>query len=112
MTILDDLRERALLAPDHDWQGHVERSFANTQYKLPGGESLSDARNRALRAFATIAAAGHSSALMVSHGNLIASVLNGIDPAFGFEDWRAMRNPEIYEIALVDGSPVGFRRLG
>lgn len=111
ITVLEDLHERVLLAEDHNWLDHVERSFADFDHKLRGGESLRDAQHRALGAIAEIAGANHSAAAAVSHGNLIAIVLCHIDASFGFHQWRAMRNPDIFEISLDEGRPSTFRRI-
>jgi 2,3-bisphosphoglycerate-dependent phosphoglycerate mutase len=35
-----------------------------------------------------------------THGNLLALVLNGFDPAFGYEFWRALSFPDIYRLAF------------
>jgi hypothetical protein len=32
---------------------------------------------------------------MATHGNLISWVLGTVDPSFGFEAWRRMKNPHI-----------------
>lgn len=36
--------------------------------------------------------------LIASHGNAIGLYLNHLDPAFGFEAWRAMRMPDLYAV--------------
>ena len=53
-------------------------------------------------------AAKHGSAICVSHGNLIAAVLNQLDPQFGFEGWRDLGNPQVIRLHMKDGVPVGF----
>lgn len=112
VTTLVDLHERILSpTPTPDWLGHVERSFRDFDYTLPGGESLRDSHRRALIALEAIARAGHELPAAVSHGNLIASVLHSIDPSFGFGSWREMRNPDLFEIALSTNTPVGYRRI-
>lgn len=109
---LDHLRERTLSAiPRDDWLEHVELSFQNRDYKLPGGESLHMTTQRALTAIETIKASGVLLSVAVSHGNLIASLLRHIDPDFGFPDWQAMQNPAGYEVSFHDGQPRQFREL-
>ena len=76
----DRLRERVLSDHDlEDWLDHMRRSFAEPNYRAPGGESLNQAQSRAIAALADIAAAGHRLPAGVSHGNLIASVLRSMD---------------------------------
>ena len=108
----DRLRERVLSDHDlEDWLDHMRRSFAEPNYRAPGGESLDQAQRRAIAALADIAAAGHRLPAVVSHGNLIASVLRSMDAPFGFEQWHALRNPDLFEVELDAGQPVRFGRL-
>ena len=109
---LDNLRERTLSAtPREDWLKHVELSFQDRHYKLPGGENLHMTTQRALAAIETIKASGAMLPAIVSHGNLIASLLSHIDPGFGFLGWQTMENPDGYEVSLYNGQPSQFRRL-
>ena len=110
---LDDrLRERVLSEHElEDWLDHVRRSFAEPNYRAPGGEGLDEAQSRAAAALADIAAADHRLPVVVSHGNLIAAVLRSMDAAFGFAQWRSLRNPDLFEVELEAGQPVRFVRL-
>src|SRR5476649_2406556 len=87
---LDDrLRERVLSDRDlEDRLDHVRRSFAEPDYRAPGGESLNQTKQRAIAALTDIAAAGHRLPAVSSHRSLIASVLRSMDTAFGFEQWQ------------------------
>jgi 2,3-bisphosphoglycerate-dependent phosphoglycerate mutase len=108
----DRLRERILCDHDlEDWLEHMRRSFAEPNYRAPGGESLNQTQGRAVAALADIAAAGHRLPAVASHGNLIAAVLRSMDAAFGFAQWRDLRNPDLFEVKLDAGQPVGFVRL-
>lgn len=112
VKVLNDLHERVLSpAPMADWQEHIERSFGDFDYKLPGGESLRDAYQRGLNALQQVAGAGHALPAATSHGNLIASILHSVDPAFGFSSWRQMRNPDVFELVLDMHAPVAYRRI-
>jgi 2,3-bisphosphoglycerate-dependent phosphoglycerate mutase len=110
--MLNGLHERILapISPDN-WLEHIERSFTAPDYALPGGESLNDTRLRALSAIAEIQRDGHSLPAAVSHGNLIASLFHAVDPSFGFEGWRSLRNPDVFEVKLEGGVPSSFRRV-
>jgi 2,3-bisphosphoglycerate-dependent phosphoglycerate mutase len=108
----DQLRERVLSKHDlEDWLDHMRRSFAEPNYRALGGESLNQAQSRAVAALADIAAAGHRLPAVISHGNLIASVLRSMDAGFGFAQWRDLRNPDLFEVELDAGQPVRFVRF-
>lgn len=106
------LQERVLSpTPRADWLTHLETSFRDHAFRLEGGESIAEAQARGIAALAAIAAAGNSRPAVASHGNLIAAIFAAIDPAFGFESWRGMANPDIYRLTLDGGAPLAFRRV-
>ena len=110
---LDDrLRERVLSDRELEnrWD-HVRRSFAEPDYRAPGGESLNQTAQRAIAALADIAAAGHRLPVVAGHRNLTAAVLRSMDPAFGFEQLLDLRTPDLIEIELNAGRPIRFVRL-
>jgi 2,3-bisphosphoglycerate-dependent phosphoglycerate mutase len=113
VNIVEDLRERKLAEgwlPD--FMVHMERSFADSDYRLDGGESLTMTARRGLSGLAQVANAAQTSRPAVaSHGNLIASLLRIVDPAFGFEEWKAMRNPHVFEVEFVGGAVARYRNL-
>ena len=90
---------------------HIKRSFADRNYSLPGGESLANTARRGLRALRQIAAADAFKPAAFSHGNLIASILQSVDSSFDFDEWQAMTNPDLFEVSVIDGGPIRFRRI-
>jgi len=40
---------------------------------------------------------------IVIHGNLLALMLQKLDPAFGFEQWQGMTNPDVFRITFPSG---------
>jgi 2,3-bisphosphoglycerate-dependent phosphoglycerate mutase len=109
--IIDDLRERVL---SHralpDWRDHLRQSFADRDYALPGGESMRQTEARGLAALGLISRAAHKLPVVASHGGLIASLLSGIDEGFGFDDWAALANPDLFILTLDDGLPKHWAR--
>lgn len=78
---------------------------------MEGGESLNDTQRRALRGLRKIAQSNFERPIVAAHGNLIAAVLGAIDPDFGFEQWRAMKNPHLYCLLCAGDAPVLFEDL-
>ncbi len=106
------LRERLLSGEAiDDWLEHVRLSFDDLDYRPPGGETLREAQTRGLAALLRIFDDGVSSAAVVSHGNLLSSLLHRMDPQFGFDAWRAMPNPALYRVRLQHGVPLTFEPL-
>ena len=111
LRVVEDLRERLLSPiPMDDWRDHLRHSFTDPTYALPGGESMDQVRARGQSAVSAIIAAAHACPVVVSHGNLIASLLAGIDGRFGFEDWAQMTNPDLFVLTLENGKPTGWVR--
>lgn len=77
-----------------DWMEHLERSFGDSDMKLTGGESGREAAERGLEVLREAPARS----VLVTHGNLMALLLNHFDPAFGFEGWRTLANPDVFEV--------------
>jgi 2,3-bisphosphoglycerate-dependent phosphoglycerate mutase len=108
----DRLIERRLAAADlPDWLDHVRRSFDDLDYRAPGSESLREAQARGLAAMADVALQGHRLPALCTHGNLLSAILRSVDAGFSFNDWSALRNPDLFEIASENGRPAAYRRL-
>ena len=78
---------------------------------MEGGESLNVTKDRALRALKKIAQSDYKRPIVAAHGNIIAAVLGAIDLDFGFEQWRAMKNPHLYRLSFSGDAPVLFDDL-
>jgi 2,3-bisphosphoglycerate-dependent phosphoglycerate mutase len=115
LAIVEDqrLHERVLSdSPLDDWLDHVRRSYEDMDHVAgAGGESLRETQTRALAALADIMARGHRLPVVASHGNLISAILRAADPSFGFDDWRALRNPDLFELTFDGARLDGYRRI-
>jgi 2,3-bisphosphoglycerate-dependent phosphoglycerate mutase len=91
------LGERVLAAADlPDWLTHLERAFADPDLRLPGGETSREAAARAAAAVAAALASGARTPLIVTHGNLMTLLLQRFDHQYGFAQWQALSNPDVY----------------
>jgi len=81
--------------------------------KLPGGESSKDATDRALKALDLIKNEMNegASAVVQSHGTLIGLILHYFDPNFGFEQWKSMTMPDIFQIDF-ENKKVDVKHIG
>ena len=92
----DRLAERVLSGQDlPDWRAHLRQSFDDPDYRLDGGESARTAQARGLAALHAVLASGER-AVVVTHGNLLALLLQSIDPTFGYDRWAALSNPDVF----------------
>jgi 2,3-bisphosphoglycerate-dependent phosphoglycerate mutase len=109
---LADMRERRLSsAAVEDWRSELARSFDDPDYAMAGGETGRAAQRRAM-AILDLLRVRHPDGgrvIVASHGNLIALILQALEPAVGFDFHQAMPNPAIYHLEH-DG--IGWRVMG
>lgn len=106
VTVVDALRERALgrVVAGADHADMVARYWADPDFALPGGESNAACARRVAQAVAQLALRHPGETIAVaSHGNAIALYLGTIDPGFGWEQWRKMRNPDLFRVVYQRG---------
>jgi 2,3-bisphosphoglycerate-dependent phosphoglycerate mutase len=108
VRVIAALRERKLTEDRRDdWLALLQKSWSDFSFTLPRCESSADCQQRMHACLAQLAADHRGQTLLVcSHGNAIALYLHGIDDAFGFEAWAAMRNPELFRITYEAGRPL------
>jgi 2,3-bisphosphoglycerate-dependent phosphoglycerate mutase len=98
---LHDLRERRLRSTlGDDWRERLERSWADPDLALEGGESGREAQRRGL-ATLDLLRSRHSDGgclLAGSHGNLISLVLQAFDPRINLDFHLAMPMPAAYHL--------------
>lgn len=107
----DRLVERVLNAPPAaDWRAHLRQSFEDLDYALDGGESGRTAQARGVSVMRTAIASGQR-CVLVTHGNLLALLLQSLDPTFGFERWANLSNPDVFVLRGAGDAPTGFQRV-
>jgi 2,3-bisphosphoglycerate-dependent phosphoglycerate mutase len=108
---VEDLRERRLCEEAlDDFVSAVRRAWLQPELALPGGESSRQCQARVALAVHRLVRLHPGQVLLVSsHGNAIGLLLQSLEPAFGFEDWRALRNPDLHRL-LFDGGAAGWDR--
>lgn len=105
------LVERVLSARSlPDWREHLRRSFEERDHGLPDGESSRTAQSRGVAAVLA-AEAGGGRSLVVTHGNLLALILNWVDVHVGYDVWAQLTNPDVFVIHVDDSGQRRFRRV-
>ena len=98
---IDDLRERVLKPGDlPDWRAHLQRSWNDFDYALPGGESGREAQARVVRVLDDIRGrhSGGGVAMLASHGNLIALALHAMMPGVDYKFWESIPTPAVFTL--------------
>jgi 2,3-bisphosphoglycerate-dependent phosphoglycerate mutase len=106
------LAERVLAGQDPlpDWRDHLRAGFADPDLCLPGGESSCTAQARGVAALDDILAHPAQHTVVVTHGNLLALLLQHFDGAYGFEAWQRLTNPDVF-IVDVEEDAATVRRI-
>lgn len=63
-----------------------------------GGESSREATNRILQVVEEVIQSGNRNTILVAHGGILSLLLKHYDGNFGFEPWKKMTNPDVYQI--------------
>ena len=96
------LVERTLTAePRPDWREVLRASFEDGERRFFGGETGEEARRRALQAISDLVRQGFTRPLLVTHGNLLALILQHFRPEIGFEDWERLGTPDAWTVRPV-----------
>jgi len=92
------LTERVLSTKNlPDWLEKLEASFEDLDLKYDDGESSREAMNRIVEVVDdVINTDDHQNTIIVTHGNLMSLLLKHFNQEFGFEEWKNLRNPDVY----------------
>jgi 2,3-bisphosphoglycerate-dependent phosphoglycerate mutase len=106
----DRLSERILCGESHpNWREMLCKTFYDLELCYEGGESSKAAMNRALMVIKDIRECGLTNVVIVTHGNLMSLILKYFDNNFGFEEWEALSNPDVYQLQFNDTIPITQR---
>ena len=96
------LDERRLAGrPVEAFDAAVRATWADFRFAHPGGESNAAAQARGL-ALVRDLCTRHPGARIVlgTHGNLLALIVHGVLPAYGYAFWRSLTMPDVYRLDL------------
>ena len=108
ISIETDLRERKLKEENKvdNWMCLVEKSWQDLDFARPNCESGRSCQIRIASCIAELAGTNIGKRLLISsHGSAIALYLHRLDSSFGFSQWSAMKNPDLFRVVFVDGAP-------
>jgi 2,3-bisphosphoglycerate-dependent phosphoglycerate mutase len=115
------LRERVLSGGELDqWMDKLKQTFVDLDLKFAGGESSRDAIDRGMAVIREMIGRLENDIVMVTHGNLMSLLLMQVgDGNFGFNEWRSLTNPDVFELSIIDREVeqvsriwVGYREEG
>jgi 2,3-bisphosphoglycerate-dependent phosphoglycerate mutase len=88
-----------------NWLERLEETFHDFSLTLEGGESSAAATKRVDSLIEEVRNMNEEHIVLVSHGNLTTLLLKIFDEKYGFEEWKAMSNPDVFMVQLTDEKP-------
>ena len=113
-VLIGGLRERELSAATAaEFDAAVAASWQQPEHASTlGGESNAAAQGRGIAAVRSVVEASAGRHVVFStHGSLLALILNGFDPSFGYKFWHSLTFPDVYELTFNGRALESVRRL-
>lgn len=111
IDIDERLSERILSTIDlPDWLEKLKITFSDMELKFEGGESSQEAMNRVVNVIEDILKSKNENTIIVTHGNLMSLLLKHFNNDFGFEQWKALSNPDVFLLHFKNNETT-FQRL-
>ena len=105
------LKERVLSTePLSDWFEKLRTTFENPEIKFAGGESSIEAVNRIIEVVEDVLNSELENTVIVTHGNVMALLLNHYNKQFGFNEWANLGNPDVY-LLNANSNGITFERI-
>ncbi len=99
----DRLCERILSSGILDnWEKKLYDSFQDNDLRLPGGETSFEAMERGISVLKELFELPQKNIAVVTHGNLMCLMLRYYNSKYGFDEWKNLTNPDVFEL-LVPG---------
>ncbi|CAM4480688.1 histidine phosphatase family protein [Paenibacillus tarimensis] len=99
------LTERVLSSENlNDWLEQLKTTYEDYDKRLIGGETSREARQRGVSVIDEVISMPIRRAIVVTHGNLMSLILQHYTGNFGFEDWLALSNPDIFKLTYEEAS--------
>lgn len=109
----DELKEIKIGKSD-DYTKHeiIKKMWEDETFKVPNGESQIDKFN-SMKSYLSemFGSSSNEDVIIVTHGNLLGIILKFyFNRKFGFDDWKVMSMPDLYELSLENNDIVSFKR--
>lgn len=101
----DERLEERILShePLDDWEEVLHDTFQDHDLKLTGGESSKEAKERIISLVDELEAQSDGNVLLITHGNLLALLLQKYNREIGFYHWKRLSNPDVYVVQKQGG---------
>jgi len=95
-----------------DWEEKLYDSFQDGEMRLPGGETSAEATERGISVIRELTQGSYKNIAVVTHGNIMCLMLRYYDAKYGFQDWKNLTNPDVFELLVNNkNEPGGLKRI-
>ncbi|AWE07163.1 histidine phosphatase family protein [Lysinibacillus sp. 2017] len=99
------LKERILSSENlSDWLEKLKQTYEDQNLKFTEGESSNEATERIIGLVNELLSSNHSSAAIITHGNIMSLLLNHYRKDFGFDEWQLLSNPDVFLLEMLEES--------
>ena len=85
-----------------NWEDKLYETFQNSELRLPGGETTFEAMQRGISVLQELFEPSATNTAVVTHGNMMCLMLRYYDKAYGFDEWKKLTNPDVFELQFSD----------
>lgn len=112
IRIEEDFKERKLAdKPVADFDGAVRKVWENPQFNWKGGESNIEAQNRGVKAMRRLLKRHEGERIVIGlHGNIMVLIMQYFDEKYGFDFWKKLAMPDIYQLCFQGETLIGVKR--
>lgn len=113
----DELVERLIKSRDVEMPWNIvkegiEQSFIDINFSLEGGESTSQAQERAIPIVKLLLKQYESHTIALgTHGNIMTIILNYFDSGIGYAFWEHASMPDVYEAIFEKEALLSLKRV-
>ncbi|MWC27706.1 histidine phosphatase family protein [Paenibacillus sp. MMS18-CY102] len=102
ITIVEDFKERKLAEnPVDNFDAAIARVWEDYSFSWEGGESNFVAQRRGIQALNQVLQQYEGQRVAIgTHGNIMALIMNRLDPRYDFLFWKKMDIPDIYKLTF------------
>jgi 2,3-bisphosphoglycerate-dependent phosphoglycerate mutase len=86
----------------NNWQEKLYDSFQDLEMRLPGGETSLEAMERGISVIKDLIELPETRIAVVTHGNIMCLMLHYYNTKYGFDEWRNLTNPDVFELIIAN----------
>ena len=96
-----------------NWHEKLYETFQDEEMRLPGGETSFEAMERGISVIEELLELSVKSIAVVTHGNMMCLMLRYYDTSYGFDEWKNLTNPDVFELLIPNKKEaVSIKRIG